>query len=122
MRAPGERFAGAVGTTFVKLRYGVADADAAALARTGIERGFDRLEAELDGGEYLVGDRFSVADLTAASILYPMVRPPEGPRVLIDFPEPLESFRLSFAERPGYRWVEETFRRHRKRVPAAAVA
>ena len=33
-------------------------------------------------GEYLVGDRFSVADLTAAALFYPLVNPPEGPQVL----------------------------------------
>ena len=39
----------------------------------------DRLEAELDGGEYLVGDSFSVADLAAAALFTPIVRPPERP-------------------------------------------
>ena len=42
----------------------------------------DRLDAELGDKEYLVGDRFTVADLTAASLFYPLVLPPEGPRVL----------------------------------------
>ena len=36
-----------------------------------------RIRARL--GRYLVGDRFTVADLTAASLLYPLVQPPEGP-------------------------------------------
>jgi glutathione S-transferase len=88
--------------------------ESAELARREIEAAFDRLEAELGSSEYLVGDRFTVADLTAASILYPMVRPPEGPQVMPDYPEPLERFRLSFADRRGYKWVEEMFRRHRK--------
>jgi hypothetical protein len=28
-------------------------------------------------------------------------------------PEPFEAFRASVSERPGYRWVQEIFRRHR---------
>ena len=39
----------------------------------------DRLEAELDGGDHLVGDAFSVADLTAAALFTPLIRPPERP-------------------------------------------
>ena len=39
----------------------------------------DRLDDELGGGEYLVGDRFTVADLTAAALFYPLVPPPGGP-------------------------------------------
>ena len=73
----------------------------------------DRLEQELDGGEYLVGGRFTVADLTAAALLYPLVLPPVGPR-LPDPPEALERFRAPLKERAGYRWVEEMFRRHRR--------
>jgi glutathione S-transferase len=107
------RAAGAYGRAFLNLRYGVNSDESAELARRKIEAAFDRLEAELGSSEYLVGDRFTVADLTAASILYPMVRPPEGPQVMPDYPEPLERFRLSFSDRAGYRWVEEMFRRHR---------
>jgi glutathione S-transferase len=74
----------------------------------------DRLEAELAGREYLTGDGFTVADLTAAALLYPLVLPAEGPR-LNARPATLASFRQSLAERRAFRWVEETFRRHRRR-------
>ncbi len=43
----------------------------------------------------------------------PLVLPPEGPQ-LPDPPEALERFRAPLKERPGYRWVEEMFRRHRR--------
>jgi glutathione S-transferase len=76
----------------------------------------DRLEQELDGREYLVGERFTVADLTAASLFYPLVLPPEGPR-LPEPPEPLERFRAPLEGRRGFRWVEEIFHRHRKPAP-----
>ena len=64
----------------------------------------------------------SVADLTAASIYYPFVFPPEGPQIMLERPPAFEEYRLSFAERPAYRWVEQMFARHRKRAPAPAAA
>ncbi len=83
--------------------------------------GFDRLEAELDGREYLVGDRFSVADLTAAALFYPTVLPAEGPP-LPDPPPAYAAYRASLADRPGFKWVEEMFRRHRARGGAKVAA
>ncbi len=109
--------------TYTGLRFGVRDEAAAVAAREGIVAALDRLEAELEAngnGEFLVGERFSVADLTAASLFYPVVGPEEGP-LPADSPTPpaFESFRATISDRPGYVWVEETFRRHR--LPAAAV-
>jgi len=107
---------------FVNLRYGVKAEEAAKRARGQVIAALDHLEAELDGNEYLVGDRFTVADLTAAALFYPLVLPPEGPR-LPDPTERFEHFRGPLKDRPGYRWVAEMFRRHRKaRAPASAVA
>ena len=116
------RLAGAVGTAFVKLRYRVATNEAADLARRQIESGFDRIESELGDGDYLVGDRFSVADLTAAAIYYPFVFPPEGPQVLLGRIPGFEEYRLSFADRRAYSWIGEMYARHRKgaAVPATA--
>ena len=65
--------------TYTSLRFGVRDEEAAALARTKIVAALDRLEAELGSNEYLVGDSFSVADLTAAALFFPLVLPEEGP-------------------------------------------
>ena len=76
----------------------------------------DRLEAELDGNEYLVADRFSVADLTAASLFYPLALPPEFPYPSPkweDLPEGAREFLGELRERPGARWVGEMYRRHR---------
>jgi glutathione S-transferase len=108
-------------STFAGLRYGVKSEPAAELAREKVMAAFDRLESELGSSDYLVGERFTVADLTAASILYPLVRPPEGPRLPRNS-ERLDAFRAPLRDRPGFRWVEEMFRSHRKRaaVPVAA--
>lgn len=109
---------GAYARAYTSLRWGANSSEDAERARTGIVAAIDRLDAELDqgDGEFLVGDRLSVADVTAASLFYPLVVPPEGP-LSADLPTPpaLDRFRESISDRPGYRWVEDTFRRHRHR-------
>ena len=81
----------------------------------------DRLERELQPSGYLVGDRFSVADLTAAALCSPLVAPPEFPYLPRGpMPEPMARVRESVAARPGFRWVLEMYRRHRGRSAAIA--
>lgn len=43
----------------------------------------DRLELELSASGYLVGDSFTVADLTAAALFYGVARPPEFPYPMV---------------------------------------
>jgi glutathione S-transferase len=108
-----------VAAAFLNVRFGVKSDEAATEARAKIGAGFDRLEAELGDAGHLVGDSFTVADLTAAALLYPVVLPAAGPQ-LPEPPAAYREFQAEFADRPGFAYVEEMFRRHRKRVPAAA--
>jgi glutathione S-transferase len=125
--APLRRLRGASAATaryasaFAGVRYGVKSEPAADRARQRVVAALDRLESELGDREYLVDDGFTVADLTAAALFYPLVLPPEGPR-LGDPPEGFERFRAPLKERAGYRWVEEMFRRHRSRASAPVAA
>jgi len=109
---------GAYARAYTSIRWGAGDGEAADRAREAIVVALDKLEAELERGEgeFLVGDSFSVADLAAASLFYPLVVPPEGP-LPPDLPRPpaLERFRENLKDRRGYKWVEETFRKHRRR-------
>jgi glutathione S-transferase len=102
---------------FTAVRYGTASSRAADTARHKIIAAVDRLEAELGQRDYLVGDRFTVADLTAAALLCPIVRPPEGPLAMDRMPEPFEHFRDSLRPRRGYTWVQQMFERHRHTRP-----
>ena len=109
---------GAYARAYTSIRFNANSDENADRAREAIVAAMDKLEKELQqgNGEYLVGDSFSVADLTAASLFYPLVVPPEGP-LPTDLPRPsaLERFREGLSERRGYKWVEETFRKHRRR-------
>jgi glutathione S-transferase len=113
---------GAVGyaRTFSGMRFGARSEATAERSRAAVRAALDRLDAELGGGDYLVGDSFSVADLTAAALFYPLVLPEGGP-VPTDLPAPagMERFRAPIEGRPGFRWVERTYARHR-RPPGAA--
>jgi glutathione S-transferase len=108
------RLAGAYGRAFTGLRYRTASVRRAAAARRGVTEALDRLESELGDRQYLVGDRFTVADLTAASLFYPLTLPPEGP-LQLEPPQSLAELRDSVRDRRGYQWVNEMFARHRAR-------
>jgi len=74
----------------------------------------DRLQRELGGRDYLVDDAFSVADLTAASMICAIVQPPEMQyRPTIPYPAVLASFRQAVLDHPIGRWTAEMYRRHR---------
>jgi glutathione S-transferase len=118
-------FTGAYARAFTSLRFGANSDRAAEAAREKVVMAMDRLDAELaaNGGGYLVGETFSVADLTAAALFYPLVRPEEGP-MPSDLPTPpaFERFQATLRDRPGFAYVEEMFRRHRKPAPRASAS
>jgi glutathione S-transferase len=88
--------------------------DEAQASRDKTEAAMDRLEAELGPSGYLVGDSFTVADLTAASLFYPVARPAQFSYPSVSHvPEEGREFVDQLAQRPGGRWVAEMFERHR---------
>lgn len=108
---------------YTSLRFRAGDAEEAERGRAKVLAALDRLEAELGDDEYLVGGEFSVADLTAASLFYPLALPEEGPlRPGSPSARGFEAFREPLSERRGVEWVREMFRRHRKPGKAAAAA
>ena len=75
---------------------------------------FERLESEIGPSGYLVGDTFTVADLTAAALFFPLVRPRSREHLTPgELPEPLRRSAPSYESRPGFEWVREMYRRHR---------
>jgi glutathione S-transferase len=108
------RLAAGYARAFTSVRFGAGSEDRAQRAQTRVLAALDHLESELGTNDYLVGERFTVADLTAASLFYPLVLPAEGPRVDAR-PATLTRVREALAERRGVGWIEEMFRRHRRR-------
>jgi glutathione S-transferase len=100
--------------------------ETAEVARKKTIAAMDRLEKELQPSGYLVGDRFSVADLTAAALLSPLVRPPEFPyRNEVALPPEFAQARDSLQGHRAFQWTLETYRRHRGKsaeVAAGATA
>jgi glutathione S-transferase len=89
-------------------------------ARQTVDAALARLDAALAGNpqRYLVGDSFSIADITVASLLAPMVVPPGSPW---DFPFPapaaINAARDALVNRPAGQWVLERYRVDRHRRP-----
>jgi glutathione S-transferase len=89
-------------------------------ARATVLEAFDRLDQEIaqDPSRYLVGRAFSIADLSAAALLGPLVAPPESPwasmRTRPEVPESIRSLRASLSARPGWAWVEARYREDRR--------
>jgi glutathione S-transferase len=126
MPGPAARMSGASAAyarVFTRLRFNAGSTRTAERSRARVLAALERLEAELGEGDYLVGDRFGVADLTAASLFYPLAGPAEGPVPADQIAaEGFERFRAPLRERRGVQWVREMFRRHRRPAAEAAVA
>ncbi|MGP4843911.1 glutathione S-transferase family protein [Marinobacter sp. 1Y8] len=87
-----------------------------------LNEALDRLDAKLTDSAYLVGDRFTVADLTAAALLAPLVQPPEAPfQFPGEVPEAFSEFCAAFEERPVMEWIRTIYRKHRKPTPQKPV-
>ncbi len=100
---------------YYRRRHAIDDA-AIAASRGHVEAALARIERELRPSGYLVGDAFTVADLTAAAILAVLVLPPEMQYAPSPpFPVEFDAYRASLAGRPALRWVAEMYRRHRGR-------
>jgi glutathione S-transferase len=90
------------------------DDEQLAAARERLGAHIDRLESEIGASGYLVGNSFSIADLSAASVLTAVLRPREFPYPLPEpWPEALVALRDSIVQRPGCQWVLDIYRRHR---------
>ena len=91
-------------------------AENAALDKDRVTAAYGRLDALLENRRYLVGDRFSRADLTLAALAAPMWRPPEHsthwpPDQL--YPDEITAFRARFERTRTREHVLRMYREHR---------
>ncbi len=95
------------------------DAQSARRAQQRVEQALERLDGELRGRRFLVGDTFSRADLTAAALLAPLCQPPEMEYPWPDpLPGPLQGLRRRYRDETFFRWVLGLYRDHRGPGPA----
>lgn len=67
-----------------------------------------------DGRRYLVGGQFSRADIAVASIVSPLVLPPEHPAYSgLQHPPRLTHDLSNWDQRPSFRWVRDIYAQHR---------
>ena len=99
---------------FLDLRFSTRSEEKAREAETKVLEALDRLEAELDGREFLAGDSLSVADVTAASLFYALALPPECPWQPKNPPASWVERMERLRDRPGVRWVSDMYARHRR--------
>lgn len=92
-----------------------------ARAKDTIDRGLSFLEERVSLEKpYFVGDRLTVADVTAAALLAPLACPNEHPIYgSARYRDGLRPLVAPFADRPGLGWVREMYRRHRGTFPRA---
>ena len=96
--------------------YGISE-ESARTAQEKLEAGFDRIESERVGGDYLVGDRFSVADLTAAALVAPVLLPPGFPwRPRAGLHPGIARLQEELGRHPAADWIRRTYERHRAPV------
>lgn len=88
------------------------------------QREFERALAEigqrLDGKHYLVGERFTRADLSVAAMLSLLVMPPEHPFRWLPIPDSeARAFYDAYRDHPVCAWVSQMYRMHRRPVTTA---
>ena len=74
----------------------------------------DRIEHERQNRAYLVGETFTVADLTAAALLAAPLQPPEIQYPLrVELPPYLKDYRAALLRHPAAQWAAGIYRLHR---------
>jgi glutathione S-transferase len=111
---------------YYRFRHRISDAKLET-DRAMVTSALDRIEQERQGRPYLVGEAFSVADLTAAAMLGPALQPPEIQYPLrVELPTYLRDYRTGLLRHPAMQWAAGIYRLHRGRSaeiprrPAAA--
>lgn len=88
------------------------NADSAERSLATLKVALERLDDATSGKEFLVGDQFTRADLTAAALLAPFFMPAQyGLDWPADFPEPLDQ--IVDELRPKLSWAEKVYHAHR---------
>jgi glutathione S-transferase len=98
---------------YYRFRHKISDAKLHA-DRATVGAALDRIEQERQGRAYLLGDAFTVADLTAAALLGVLLQPPEIQYPLrVELPPYLQDYRALVLRHPAMLWAADIYRLHR---------
>jgi glutathione S-transferase len=81
---------------------------------------FDRIERETGGDpdRYLIGESLSIADISAAALLGPLLTPPGSPwstpLMAARETDPIRELKASLSARPGWAWAMARYTRDRR--------
>lgn len=90
-------------------------AESARLSEERMLAALERLDGALKQGRFLVGDRFSRADLSACALLSPYCAPGKSDtEVSAAVPERVRELRDKHKTRPFFGWVLDTYRNYRQ--------
>jgi len=99
--------------TFYRFRHRIREKELDAYRAT-VSAALDRIEQERQGRAYLVGASFTVADLTAAALLAPVLQPPELQYPLrAELPSYTQEYRGALLRHPAMEWAATIYRLHR---------
>lgn len=89
----------------------------AAQGRARTQEALDFIAARTRDRDYLVGERFGLADLVAATVLFPVALVPEYPAAPAQpYPAGLRRWLARWREHPGTAWVARIYGLHRRRA------
>jgi glutathione S-transferase len=101
--------------SFYRFRHDISEARLET-DRATVSAALDRIEREREGRAYLVGDAFTVADLTAAALLSPALQPPGIQYPLgVELPAYMQDYRATLLAHPAAQWAAGIYRMHRGR-------
>jgi glutathione S-transferase len=99
-------------TAVIHRRYAITP-QSAAQSLLKVRAAMRLIEDRLDGRDHLVGDAFTVADLTAAALLGPLLGPTQLPYPSPDFPPRLAAIADELRALPAGQWVLRTYHGYR---------
>ena len=98
---------------YYRLRHRISDGDLGK-DRDVVAGALDRIEQERQGRAYLIGEAFTVADLSAAALLGALLQPPEIQYPLqVELPPYLQDYRATLLRHPATQWAAGIYRLHR---------
>ena len=99
--------------SFYRFRHSISESNLER-DRAIVAAALDRIEHERQGRAYLVGETFTVADLTAAALLGALLQPPEIQYPLqLELPPYLKDYRAVLLRQPAAQWAAGIHRLHR---------